>query len=141
MNIRLANESDAPAIADLCGQMGYPAKPEEVSRRLGQITQSEQYALFIAEVDGQVAGWIHVVTYPLLDMDLHAELGGLVVNEAQRGQGIGRALMLRAEQWARRGGCREMRIRSNMTRTGSHEFYKKAGFEIIKSQYTFRKIL
>jgi len=139
--IRPACQEDYPHLTVLCEQMGYPCAPEEVAPRLSQITQDEHHALFVAEVDGEVVGWIHVVTYPLLEMDLHAELGGLVVDEGHREQGIGRLLMHRAEEWVRGRGCREMRIRSNVARTSSHQFYKKIGFEIIKTQHTFRKSL
>ncbi len=141
MNIRPAIESDAPAIAHLCGQMGYPATPEDVARRLRHILQFEHGALFVAEIEGGVVGWIQVITYPLPEMDWHAELGGLVVNETHRGRGIGSALMVHAEKWARAQGCLEVRIRSNIIRTRAHKFYKQAGYEKIKTQYNFRKPL
>ena len=141
MNVRPAIESDAPAIAGLCTQLGYPSTPEEVARRLRQILSWQGQALFVAEVGGQVAGWIHVQVYPLPEMDLHTEIGGLIVDEAQRGRGVGRMLLARAEEWAQAQGCAEIRVRCNIIRARTHKFYEQCGYANIKTQHTFRKKL
>ncbi len=141
LTIRPAIESDIPAIADLCTQLGYPSTPEEVARRLCQILSWQGQVLFVAEADGRVAGWIHVLAYPLPEMNLHAELGGLVVDEDHRSQGIGKLLVEKAEAWARAQGCCEMRARSNIIRQRAHRFYQSNGYENIKTQHTFRKFL
>jgi GNAT superfamily N-acetyltransferase len=99
------------------------------------------HALYVAETGGQISGWAHVHAYPLPEMDFHAELGGLVVAEAHRGSGVGKALLAAAEEWARRNGCRELWLRSNVIRTEAHRFYQGRGYENIKSQHTFRKRL
>ncbi len=139
--IRPAVESDSPTIAGLCGQLGYPSTPEEVAHRLRQILSWQGQVLFVAEVEGNVAGWIHIQVYPLPEMDLHAELGGLVVDEAHRSRGIGKLLVEKAEAWARAQGCCEMRVRSNVIRQRAHHFYQSNGYENIKTQFTFRKFL
>ncbi|MBA4380303.1 MAG: N-acetyltransferase [Anaerolinea sp.] len=141
MNIRPAAESDAVAITDLCNQLGYPSTPEDVARCLHQIRQFEHNALFVAEVDGRVAGWIHVIAFSLPEMDLHTEIGGLVVDEAHRSLGLDRLLVARAEAWAREHECCEVRVRCNVIRTRAHNFYECIGYENIKSQHTFRKQL
>lgn len=139
--IRPARQQDSKSISLLCGQLGYPSTPEDVARRLHQIEQFEHDALFVAEVDGRVAGWIHVIAYPLPEMDLHTEIGGLVVDEAHRSLGIGRLLVEHAEAWARAQGCSEIRVRCNVIRERAHKFYAALGYENIKTQHTFRKIL
>jgi len=141
MNIRPAAESDAVAIADLCNQLGYQSTPEDTARRLRQMHGFEHNALFVAEVDGRVAGWIHVIAFSLPEMDLHTEIGGLVVDEAHRSLGLGRLLVVRAEAWAREHECSEIRVRCNVIRTRAHDFYERIGYENIKSQHTFRKQL
>ncbi|MDI6769092.1 MAG: GNAT family N-acetyltransferase [Anaerolineales bacterium] len=141
MNIRPAAESDAVAIADLCNQLGYLSTPEDVTRRLRQMQGFDHNALFVAEVDGRVAGWIHVIAFSLPEMDLHTEIGGLVVDEAYRSRGVGHLLVARAEAWAREHECSEIRVRCNVIRTWAHNFYECIGYENIKSQHTFRKQL
>ena len=98
--------------------------------------------MFVAEgVDGAVLGWTHVFAVPLLESEGQAELGGLVVDARVHGQGIGRALVGAAEAWAIERGYAAMAVRSNVIRGGAHEFYKRLGYAILKSQYKFLKPL
>lgn len=139
--VRPAQPEDAAAIAELCDQLGYASTAVQVTRRLEQMAGFPFHALFVAETGGIILGWVHVHAYPLPESDFRAELGGLVVAERQRGSGIGKALLAAAEEWACGSGCRELWLRSNVIRTEAHQFYLRRGYEIVKSQYTFRKRL
>jgi len=139
--IRLVKENDSTPLADLAGQLGYPSTTEQIARRLAGISKRPDQAVFVAEVDGQIAGWVHVFACPTVELDLYAEVGSLVVEQDQRGQGIGKALMDNAEAWARQRGITEVRLRSNVIRKKAHQFYEALGYEKIKSQFTFRKAL
>ena len=141
IHIRPVVPTDAVVIADLGGQLGYPATTAEVTHRLRQIQTWQGHAMFVAENNGRVVGCVHVHAYPLPEMDWHAELGGLVVDKAYRGRGIGKLLMARAEDWAREQDCGEIRVRSNVIREHAHNFYQKIGYENTKTQFTFRKRL
>jgi GNAT superfamily N-acetyltransferase len=77
----------------------------------------------------------------LLVADLYAEVGGLVVDENHRGRGIGRILMQHAEQWARGRGCETVCVRSNVVRERAHVFYQGIGYDNIKTQRMFLKVL
>jgi GNAT superfamily N-acetyltransferase len=55
--------------------------------------------------------------------------------------GIGKALLLAAEQWAQSRGLTLLMIRSNTRRTAAHAFYQAAGYELIKTSHTFQKDL
>jgi N-acetylglutamate synthase-like GNAT family acetyltransferase len=140
--IRLARPEDAEALANLAVQLGYPSTVMQIRKRFGMLTKrAEENAIFVAEFDGNVAGWVHVHIYTLLVDDPEVEIGGLVVDERVRGQSIGEKLMGAAEAWALEKGCSSVYLRSNLTRTRAHEFYKRLGYNIIKSQYAFRKTL
>ncbi len=128
-------------MADLCGQLGYPALPEQVTKRLEELWQRLDQAVFVAEVEGHVAGWVHVYACPTIESEPYAEIGGLVVDETQRDIGVGKALMAKIEEWSRRGGFSEVRLRTNMFRKDAHQFYKAIGYENFKTQLTFRKFL
>ncbi len=54
---------------------------------------------------------------------------------------IGEALMRRVEQWARDAGYREMRLRSNVIRSGAHAFYRRIGYSTTKTSHIFWKAL
>ncbi|MDY7077162.1 MAG: GNAT family N-acetyltransferase [Chloroflexota bacterium] len=140
--IRLASIGDAGCIAVLCQQLGYPASQGQVQQRLCQIQQDKDHAVFVAEQsDGYVVGWVHVYIRQLVVTDLHAEIGGLVVDETCRRCGIGRLLMQYAEEWACGQGCWAVHLRSNVVRKGAHAFYEKIGYNVIKTQVAFRNVL
>ncbi|RLC64969.1 MAG: N-acetyltransferase [Chloroflexi bacterium] len=142
VTVRLASVGDSESITVLCHQLGYPTSREEMQQRLEQVLQDERHAVFVAELsDGRVAGWVHVHLRWLVIADLGAEIEGLVVDQSCRRRGIGRLLMQRAEEWARRRGCRAVQLRSNVIRKGAHVFYENIGYSIVKTQLTFRKVL
>lgn len=140
--IRLASKKDAGALAELATQLGYPSSAMQIKKRFAALVlKPEQNAIFVAELDGRVVGWVHVHVYSLLVEDPEAEIGGLVVDESIRGLGIGANLMSAAENWACEKKCPSVYLRSNTIRIKAHEFYKRIGYRIAKSQYAFRKIL
>ena len=138
--IRLAAADDADMLANLSTQLGYPSSVGQISRRLNALAaRPDEHAVIVAELDGRVVGWVHAHIYTLLVDDPEVEIGGLVVDGSVRGQGIGERLMQAAEAWAKEQGCASVYLRSNTIRTRAHEFYKRIGYEIVKSQYAFRK--
>ena len=142
LKIRGANFGDAPRIAELSGQLGYPTSPAQVRGRLRGIRPLSQHAVFVAESskDG-VIGWLHVSKSPLLEVEVRAEVNGLVVAEGQRSLGAGAQLLAVAEDWARKHGCKSMSLRSNVIRERAHKFYERNGYEHYKTQKSFRKPL
>ena len=141
IRVRLAAAAEAPALAGLCAQLGYPSTAEQVADRLAGILPRPDHAVFVAEVGGQVGGWVHVFVCRMLEAEAFAEVGGLVVDETHRGTGLGRALMDAAETWSRGRGMFEVRLRSNVVREGAHRFYESLGYARVKSQHTFYKRL
>ena len=140
--IRLAIIEDTRALARLVGQLGYPSKVEQVHRRFEILVEkNDENVVFVAEINGTIIGWVHAHIYNLLVDDPEIEIGGLIVDESMRGRGIGEQLMKAAETWAGEHNCNSIYLRSNTIRTRAHEFYKRIGYEIIKSQYAFRKTL
>jgi GNAT superfamily N-acetyltransferase len=140
-SIRSAEIKDCPQLAELCTQLGYPSNAGQLEVRLADVLQRSDHAAFVAEVDGCLAGWVHVHVSPGLEVDRMAVVNGLVVDAALRGRGIGKALMAQAEAWARSQGCKELWLRSNIVRKEAHGFYQSLGYEILKTSYTFRKQL
>jgi GNAT superfamily N-acetyltransferase len=142
LKIRRAKSADAPRIAALSGQLGYPATTAQMRKRLRGITPASQHAIFVAESakDG-VIGWVHVSRQPLLEVETRAEINGLVVAEGQRSLGAGARLLAAAEDWARKHGCKGMSVRSNVIRERAHKFYERHGYEHYKTQKSFRKPL
>jgi len=142
LKIRRAKSSDAEQIAALSGQLGYPATAAQIRKRMQGIKPDSQHAVFVAEsAEDGVIGWVHVSRQPLLEVEIRAEVNGLVVAEGQRSLGAGARLLAAAEDWARKHGCKGMSVRSNVIRERAHQFYERRGYEHYKTQKSFRKPL
>jgi predicted N-acetyltransferase YhbS len=139
--IRIATVADADSIAQLSGQLGYPSTADETIQRLRAVDHHSEHAVYVAEADGRLVGWIHVFARPSVTTEPSAEVAGLVVDEYCRGRGIGQALMSAAERWAIEQGYRMVTLRSNVKRLRAHAFYERLGYETIKTSKSFCKIL
>lgn len=142
LKVRPAILRDAERIAALATQLGYPSSPEQVRKRLRGIQHDGEHAVFVTELPkAGVIAWVHVLVSKVVESDPEAEIGGLVVDEAHRRSGAGRHLMERAEEWSRTKGLKSVYLRSNVIRKDAHAFYLILGYEIVKTQYAFRKFL
>lgn len=142
LKIRRAKSADASRLAELATQLGYPSTAAQLRERLKRISLASQNAVFVAEAKGVgVVGWLHVSKQALLESDIRAEVNGLVVKEGHRSLGAGARLLVAAEDWARKHGCKSMSVRSNVIRERAHTFYERNGYEHYKTQKSFRKPL
>jgi GNAT superfamily N-acetyltransferase len=142
LTIREAALADAVRIAALAGQLTYPSTPEDVARRLRELPRDGSHIVLVAEDGaGRVVGWAHTYALHFVGSDLRAEVAGLVVDESCRNAGVGKALMVRIEDWAREKGLAAVTLRSNVIREPAHKFYEKLGYTRIKTQHAFRKML
>jgi GNAT superfamily N-acetyltransferase len=130
-----------PRLAELSGELGYPATAEEMKERFAQIKPAARHAVFVAELEKKVIGWIHVSVTPLLEVACRAEVNGLIVADGHRSSGAGAKLLDAAEKWARGKKCKGMSVRSNVIRDRAHAFYERQGYLHIKTQKAFRKPL
>jgi len=142
VKIRRAHSSDAPRLAELTTQLGYPTTPTAVSKILRKMKTNGPNVLFVAESPSkEVVGWAHVSVAHLLETGAHAEINGLIVADGQRSLGAGALLLDAAEAWARKHGAREMSVRSKVERERAHKFYLRQGYDHYKTQKAFRKPL
>ena len=138
--IRTARSYDVPAIAALCGELGYPATRQQIVTRLAVIETLAGHCVLVAEDgDGHVVGWLHVTLAAHLEADADAEILGLVVAAPSRGTRIGAGLLRAAEDWARRRGAPLLRVRSRLERERAHGFYAREGYLRSKVQVVFGK--
>ncbi len=141
LKIRRAKAADVPRIAELSGELGYPTSVQEMRQRFGRIEPPSRHAVFVAEFENMVVGWIHVSITPLLEVARRAEVNGLIVAEHHRSLGAGAKLLDAAEVWARGKECQGMSVRSNVIRDRAHAFYERQGYTHFKTQKAFRKKL
>jgi len=139
--VRRARLADAPRIAILAAQLGYPSTAPEVRKRLERIRHRDGHFVAVAVTAGTVVGWVHTFVKYSIDAAPRAEIGGLVVDENHRRLGLGKLLMATAEEWARLRDLEGVYLRSNVLRQHAHAFYEAIGFRKIKSQHCFLKLL
>ena len=133
-SVRPARVEDWPAVAGLLVELGRDVSSSAIHNPSyeilfgGHLAQRESRAL-IAEDEGRVVGF--------LDMEFRQRLGhprpqawvnDLVVTEAMRGRGIGRALLAEAEALAGKRGCFRMSLETAGWRERTHTFYAGEGW-------------
>ena len=142
IRIRTAIPEDAAALSNLSDQLGYTASSEEILERLPKVQEMEEHAVFVAvSQDDSVLGWIHIFVSHRLVVETFAELGGFIVAEGHRSQGIGERLLCKVEEWAVKKGLNILRIRARSSRERAHHFYSRMGYQLSKEQKVFEKCL
>jgi GNAT superfamily N-acetyltransferase len=133
--IRDAEPNDAEAVAGLLGELGYPVGPTTVEARLERLAIVGD-RVFIAEVDGEVAGLAHLQVTPAIEYDRPvAKIGALIVGESHRRRGAGRALLHAAEREARGRNCELLFLTTSERRDDAHSFYESLGLEQTGRRY------
>jgi len=135
--IREAGIDDAPLLTSLCSQFGYTVSPLSVLESVGRISPDRQQVILVSTKAQRITGWVHVFISERIESGRFAEIGGLVVDEDCRGQGIGRSLVEHAGRWAIGQGLTRLRVRCAEHRTVAHEFYQQLGMTCTKSQQVF----
>ena len=93
-------------------------------------------AIFIAETeDGRLAGFIHLQTQAdYFNGEKHGYISDIAVDSSFEGQGIGRAMMAKAEEWAAQQGYGLLTLYVFAGNARAQQMYEKFGYqkEVIK---------
>ena len=139
MIIREATTKDPFAICNIsCADLGYDCSCDFVSTRIGNLDKGRE-KVFVAEVNGIVAGYIHAEKYQTLYFEPMINILGLAVSSEFRRRGIGRMLLKHAEHWADEVGIHKIRLNSGSSRKEAHSFYRAMGYNNEKGQIRFIK--
>ena len=141
IQLNTVNENQALEIYELSNQLGYANDPELLFTRLKQIVNLKDHAVFAAQLNGKIVGWLHCLVCLRVESPLFVEVAGLVVDENVRGQQIGKKLIEASKTWSRNQEIFSMRIRCNVIRTESHQFYQALGFISNKAQKVYEMTL
>jgi GNAT superfamily N-acetyltransferase len=128
VEVRRATADDAPALAALLADLGYPADATDVPERLERLRGSGDDA-FVALVDASIVGLATVHSRVVLHTARPvAQLTALVVSPTARGHGVGRALVGLAERWALERGAERLVVTTALHRAEAPVFYERLGF-------------
>ena len=135
-SIRRAVAADAPRLAELLGQLGYPTDAASAAARLTRLLADSSTAVFVACRDSDVCGLATVQSHVALNRDAPSvQLTLLVVADGLRGSGVGRALVSAAEDWTRRHGAGRLVVTTAAHRAGAHAFYERLGYAVTGRRY------
>lgn len=130
IEVRPASADDAPAIARLMAQLGYPHSPAGIAAQLATLSETPYDLALVAGRSGEVGG---VLTLHMARMLFYpapvARITTLVVDRAARRHGLGRALVEEALALARDFGCGTIELTTALRREDAQAFYRALGFE------------
>jgi aminoglycoside 6'-N-acetyltransferase I len=150
MTIRLLSPTDLDAVAGMWAALWPDGSLEEHRNELAAILQGTAsgaypYRVLVADHGGGILGFV------LAGMRSHADgcdpatpvgyLEGWYVDPACRKQGVGRALIEAAENWARVQGCTEMASDTWADNAGSQNAHAALGYEEVGRCVNYRKRL
>lgn len=152
--IRPATEADLPGLQRLFHDLdslhaslqpaffrvplGLPRAPQALARLL----RGREEALFVAEAAGELCGLVSVRVYhtpPGAGMRplLRAHIEDLVVDEARRRRGCGRALLERAMAWARAQDAAQVVLTVWSGNSEADAFYRRLGYQPVNTVLGF----
>ena len=127
--VRAATPEDAPGIGECLSALGYATPVAAVEQKLEAFRSSAADKVFVALADGMIAGTVSVHLIPLFHaFGCLARITAASVVEGHQRSGIGTALVLAAEKWARASGALRMEVTSGDHRPGAHAFYAALGY-------------
>jgi ribosomal protein S18 acetylase RimI-like enzyme len=127
--IRAADVGDAPAVAGLLGELGYPTTPEQAAVRLRAALSDDRDAVLVCALDGRVVGLIASQIFTLLYRPRpQCRITALVVNGATRRRGVARALVEAVEARATQAGCFRIELTTRPGRPEALSFYAALGY-------------
>ena len=133
--VRFARPEDWPSVAALLVELGRgvaKGTADDTTHHLqftGHLRRIDSVTLVAEDPSGAVVG--------VVDMEYHQRLGDhrpqarvndVVVTAAARGGGVGRSLLSRAEELARKRGCFRMALVTAGWREDSIAFYRREGW-------------
>ena len=141
--IREATLFDLAAIHRLnTNELGYDYQIEKAKNQLVQLLEDQRHHLLAVAEDShhQVLGYLHAEVYHEIYADPALNILALAVNRLAQGQGIGTALVVWLEEAGKSRNIWTIRLNSGANRHEAHAFYRRLGFEEIKTQKKFVRV-
>jgi ribosomal protein S18 acetylase RimI-like enzyme len=100
---------------------------------LGLISD-ENIGLFVAELDGNVVGFVHVIITDAPDIPIfvprrYAVVDSIIVKSGYKNLGIGRSLMKVMQEWSKAKGVTSIELNVYEFNSNAIFFYNKCGYE------------
>ncbi|MDP2632692.1 MAG: GNAT family N-acetyltransferase [Candidatus Curtissbacteria bacterium] len=131
MEITFATKNDIEGILLLQLQI---YRVENIASNAAEILEkliaNDNCSVLVAKIDGTVVGTATIFYLPIpAHGQSYALLEGMIVDEKQRGKGIGTALSKKIVELAKGKNCYKIIFTSGMDRADIHKFYENLGFK------------
>ena len=128
---------DAHDLVVLMKQLGYEINEKEMGENITKYSnKGSNQCAWVAEKDGFVLACVAVsLTDHFHLTQSFLRVNTMIVDEKQRGLGIGKKLMSIVEKYAKICLCSHIELTSGVSRTEAHHFYKSLNF----NEYTSKK--
>jgi ribosomal protein S18 acetylase RimI-like enzyme len=108
-----------------------PAREKEYYLRL---IADENAGVFVAETDGKLAGYVHVLTkdtadFPVIIPQHYAVIDGIAVRSELQQHGVGKMLMDKAQEWAAANGAAFIELNVYEFNKNAISFYERLGYQ------------
>lgn len=146
MMVRAAAAADIPAMVGLLRQLfaiedEFAFDPATHARGFALLLEEPRAAAFLAEREGAAIG---MATAQLLVSTARggpvATIEDVIVDEAARGSGAGRALIAAIEDWARARGCLRIQLLADRQNAPALDFYARLGFGRTRMVWLVRQL-
>ena len=133
-SIRFAVESDIPDLLTLYSHLHEndipPPDEESIQRTWESISTSNETDILVFELDKKLVSTCVVSIIPNFTRGCrpYALIENVVTHREYRRQGIGKRLMIHAQEFAFRNGCYKAMLLTGQKDLGVHEFYRSCGF-------------
>ena len=143
--VRLATAADVEAWSEQRAELWPELDVHEHAVEAVQwLSDPSTDALLAVSGDGTLLGFAEVGLRAYAEGCESSPVGyveGWFVEEPVRRQGVGRALMRAAEDWARGKGCTELASDTEVHNTVSQEAHERLGFERVETIVVYRRSL
>jgi ribosomal protein S18 acetylase RimI-like enzyme len=138
--LRPATAADAPRIAELFTEEGYPAGASAIEARLGHFSTDDS-TVIVADHDGEILGFIALHVVPRFEHDdSFVRIVALVVDSGVRGRGIGRVLIAEAERIGRARSAAFVEITAGHHRPAARHLYDSLGYDASLTAYLRKRL-
>lgn len=148
MLIRPIEEKDQARVFDLLDQLikaakandGQPYAKPDFTEREGTLRKflGQGGRAFVAEEEGRIVGLVTVFILPVARRgEDRALVEDLVVDEAWRGRGVGKALLDRVKDLCRSQGIKVLKLNTQIANDRAHSFYEREGGAWAEKCYRF----
>lgn len=131
--------TDLHDIHRLTQQLGYPSPIEKIELRWQRIHQDPTYQTLVIALDDKIVGYAGLIQQYTWEFDDgYFRIQAFVIDEAYRGQGLGKQLIYAIQDLAKMRGLKRILVNSGnrVERYPAHAFYKNLGFDAYSIGFT-----